>query len=70
MWYYLQCNDASLLLNASSDDLYDTQNFHLRLDRDLNEEINFFESQAFPFKPKSIEHALQYVSAFGYSDNL
>jgi DNA replication protein DnaC len=70
MWYYLKSNDASLLLNASSDDLYDTQNFHLRLDQELDEEINFFDSQAFPFKPKSIEQALHDVTNFSYSENI
>lgn len=51
MFYYLETNDGSLLLNTTSDDNYETRRFFSELQNDVQEEIEFFEKHQ---KPLSI----------------
>lgn len=70
MWYYVKTNDATLLINSTSDDMYDTENYHLRLERELDAEIRFFEIQKKVFKANSIRLALNDVNSLEFRNNL
>jgi nucleoside-triphosphatase THEP1 len=58
MFYYLKTNDGSLILNATSNDHYDTSRFYTSLQNDAVEEIEFFKKHTIPLTIKRIKELL------------
>ncbi len=58
MFYYLETNDGSLILNATSDDHFDTSRFFSSLQFDALEEIEFFDKHKKPLTIKRIKELL------------
>ncbi|HRB70965.1 MAG TPA: hypothetical protein PK776_03875, partial [Flavobacterium sp.] len=58
MFYYLETNDGSLLLNTTSDDHYDTSRFFRELENDVCEEMEFFEKHKKPLSVSKISSLL------------
>lgn len=58
MFYYLNTNDGSLILNATSNDHYDTSRFYSTLQNEAIEEIEFFKKHANPLTSKRIKELL------------
>jgi hypothetical protein len=59
MLYYIETNDGSLILNATSDDHYDTRRFYSQLQNDVTEEIVFFEKHQKPLVTSKIKVLLK-----------
>lgn len=66
MFYYLKTNDGSLILNATSDDHYDTSRFYSDLQSDVLEEVNFFEKHKKPLTVARIKTLLKDKSNWEY----
>jgi hypothetical protein len=64
MLYYLETNDGSLILNATSDDHYDTNRFYSQLQNDSYEEITFFEKHQKPLLTSKIKSLLKDKSSW------
>ncbi|MRX38340.1 hypothetical protein GJU43_03570 [Flavobacterium sp. LC2016-23] len=58
MFYYLETNDGSLLLNTTSDDNYETRQFFSKLQNEAQEEIEFFEKHQKPLSASKIRSLL------------
>lgn len=59
MFYYLQTNDGSLLLNTTSDNFYDTSRFYSTLQIETREEEQFFEKHQKPLTAAKIYSLLK-----------
>jgi hypothetical protein len=59
MFYYLETNDGSLLLNTTSNDNYDTSRFYSDLQNDAREEELFFEKHQKPLTAAKIRSLLK-----------
>jgi hypothetical protein len=68
MFYYLETNDGSLLLNTTSDDHYGTSRFFSELQNDAREEIEFFEKHKKPLSVSKIRSLLNDSSNMQYRD--
>ncbi|TDE29325.1 hypothetical protein E0I61_09185 [Flavobacterium ranwuense] len=68
MFYYLETNDGSLLLNTTSDDNYETSRFFSELQNDAREEIEFFEKHKKPLSVSKIRSLLNDSSNMRYKE--
>lgn len=70
MLYYIETNDGSLILNATSDDHYDTNRLYSQLQNDVYEEISFFEKHKKPLTKSKIKVLLKDKSNWEYREIL
>ncbi len=68
MLCFVQSNDATLLFNATSDDLYSTELFYENLHEEIDEENFFFNRHDNPLTKEEINELLQ--DKFKLKDNL
>lgn len=66
MFYYIETNDGSLILNTTSNDHYDTNRFYNQLQNDVGEEIVFFEKHQKPLVTSKIKALLKDQSNWEY----
>lgn len=66
MFYYIETNDGSLILNATSNDHYDTNRFYSLLQNDVGEEIVFFKKHQKPLLTAKIKVLLKDQSNWEY----
>ena len=70
MLYYVQINDATLLYNTTSDDIYGTEYFYEELINDIQEESSYFEKHKKPLSPKQIKKLLEYKSEYEQEESI
>lgn len=70
MMYYIETNDGSLLLNTTSDNLYDTSRFYIELQNEAFEEISFFDKHQKPLQASKIKELLKDKSNLKYRKTL
>ncbi|HEY6141869.1 MAG TPA: hypothetical protein VIV55_00390, partial [Flavobacterium sp.] len=70
MLYYIETNDGSLILNITSDDLYDTRRFYSHLQNDVDEEITFFEKHKKALSATKIKSLLKDKKNWEYKETI
>jgi hypothetical protein len=70
MFYYLETNDGSLLLNTTSDDHYDTSRFFSQLQHDAREEVDYFEKHENPLSTAKINSLLNDSSSMHFRETV
>ncbi len=66
MFYYIETNDGSLILNVTNNDLYDTSRFYSQLQNDVYEENIFFDKHQKPLVTSKIKVLLKDKSNWEY----
>lgn len=70
MLYYIQTGSVDLLLNQTSNDFYDTENFHRDLAYNLNDEKHFFDKHRKPLSKKKIDELLEESREYDFNETI